>query len=157
MGSTGSTGFLLREARDGNRDGALDLLESAGWSRPLLTQWASSATVLELYDPADGGPRGAAIVDAVGDATYELRAWASTLDTPVPAVWERLVTAVADALRRSGVRRVIAPVGDAHPQRVALLLATGFRFAAVERDAPCASGGRPGDRSRDLVWMDQEL
>ena len=157
MELNGSTGFLLREARDGKRDGALNLLESAGWSRPLLLEWASSATVLELYDPADDEPRGAAIVDVVDEATYELRAWASTLDTPVPAVWERLVTAVADALRRSGGRRVIAPVGDAHPQRLALLLAAGFRFAAVERDAPCASGGRPGDRSRDLVWLDQEL
>lgn len=157
MGSTGSNGFLLREARPGKRDAALDLLESAGWSRPLLVEWASSATVLELYDPADDEPRGAAIVDVVDEATYELRAWASTLDTPAPALWERLVVAVADALRRSGGRRVIAPVGDAHPQRLALLLAAGFRFAAVERDAPCAAGGRPGDLSRDLVWMDQEL
>jgi hypothetical protein len=157
MASTGSNGFLLREARADKRHGALDLLETAGWPRPVLVEWASSATVLELYDPADDEPRGAAIVDAVDDDTYELRAWATTLDTPSPVVWERLVTAVADALRRVGGRRVIAPVGDAHPQRLALLLAAGFRFAAVERDAPCASGGRPDDRSRDLVWMDQDL
>ena len=157
MASNGSPHFLLRPAGDRGHDVALDLLEAAGWTRPLLTQWAASGTVLELYDPADDEPQGAAIVDAMGDATYELRAWASIVDTAEPAVPGRLVTAIADALRRSGGRRVVASVGDADPQRLTLLLAAGFRFAGVQRDAPMASGGRPHDRSRDLVWMDQEL
>jgi|SRR5262245_4526715 hypothetical protein len=157
MASTASPHLLLRPAGDGDRDVALDLLEAAGWTRPLLAKWATSGTVLELYDPADDVPQGAAIVDAVGDATYELRAWASIVDTAEPAVPGRLVTAIADALRRSGGRRVVASVGDADPERLTLLLAAGFRFAGVERDAPMASGGRPDDRSRDLVWMDQEL
>jgi hypothetical protein len=69
----------------------------------------------------------------------------------------RLVTAIADALRSSGGRRVVASVGDADPQRLTLLLAAGFRFASVVRDARSASAGRPGDRSRDLVWLDQDL
>jgi len=69
----------------------------------------------------------------------------------------RLVTAIADALRRSGGRRVVASVGDANPQHLTLLLAAGFRFAGVQRDARYASGGRPGDRSRDVVGMDQDL
>ena len=97
---------MLRKASAGKRDGALDLLESAGWPRPVLVEWASSATVLELYDPADDEPRGAAIVDVVDESTYELRAWASTLDTPAPAVWERLLT-------RAGFARAVATVLDA--------------------------------------------
>jgi hypothetical protein len=157
MASTGSARFLLREACDGERAVVLDLLEAAGWSRPLLAEWATNGTVLELYDPADDEPHGAAIVDAVDGATYELRAWASTVDPAEPTVSGRLVTAIADALRRSGGRRVVASVGDADPQRLTLLLAAGFRFASVVRDASSASAGRPGDRSRDLVWLDQDL
>ena len=118
---------------------------------------ACIASVLELYDPADDEPLGAAIVNAAKGGTYELRAWAATVDTREPAVSRRLVTAIADALRRSGGRRVVASVGDADPERLASLLDAGFRVLSVERDAPLASGGRPGDPSRDLVWMDQDL
>jgi hypothetical protein len=157
MASTGSPRFLLRPAADADREMALDLLEAAGWTRPLLRDWAAAGTVLELYDPAEDEPQGAAIVDTLDDATYELRAWVSTVDTAAPSTPGRLVTAIADALRRGGGRRVVASVGDADPQRLTLLLAAGFRFAGVERDSPFASGGRPGDRSRDLVWMDQDL
>jgi hypothetical protein len=157
MAGTGTSRFLLRLADDADRDLALDLLETAGWTRPLLREWAAAGTLLELYDPADDEPQGAAIVEAVDEATYELRAWASTVDTAEPAMPGRLVTAVADALRRSGGRRVVASVGDADPQRLTLLLAAGFRFASIERDAAFASVGRPGDRSRDLIWMDQDL
>ena len=157
MASTGPPRFLLRQAADGGRDVALDLLVAAGWNRPLLDAWAASGTVLELYDPAEDEPQGAAIVDAVDGATYVLRAWASTVDTDEAAVPGRLVTAVADVLRRSGARRVVASVGDADPARLALLLAAGFRVAGVERDARLSSHGRPDDRSRALVWMDQDL
>ena len=41
-----------------------------------------TSTVLELYDPADDEPHGAAIVGTVDEATYELRAWASTSTRP---------------------------------------------------------------------------
>jgi hypothetical protein len=156
MAGTGSPRFLLREAADGGR-GALDLLEAAGWSRPLLAEWATAGTVLELYDPADDEPHGAAIVDALDGATYELRAWASTVDPAEPTVSGRLVTAIADALRRSGGRRVVASVGNADPQRLTLLLASGFRFAGVARDARPVAAGRPDDRSGDLVWLDRDL
>jgi hypothetical protein len=157
MARTGSAHFLLREACADEREVALDLLEAAGWSRPMLAAWATAGTVLELYDPADDEPHGAAIVDAMGGATYQLRAWASTVDPAEPTVPGRLVTAIADALRRSGGRRVVVSVGDADPHRLTLLLAAGFRFAGVVRDARSASAGRPGDRSRDLVWLDQDL
>jgi hypothetical protein len=157
MVCTGSARFLLREACGGEREVALDLLEAAGWSRLLLAEWATAGTVLELYDPADDVPHGAAIVDAVDGANYQLRAWTSSADPAEPTVSGRLVTAIADALRRSGGRRVVASVGDADPQRLTLLLAAGFRFAGVVRDARSASAGRPGDCSRDLVWLDQDL
>jgi hypothetical protein len=158
MATGGAAAFLLREAQGQDaRGGALDLLEDAGWARSLLDGWATGGAVLELYDPADDGPRGAAVVRAAGRATYELLAWAVAVDTADPAVLARLVRAIADALRRAGGRRILAAVGDANPERLALLQGAGFRFVSVERDAPAADGGRPCDRSRDLVWMDQDL
>jgi hypothetical protein len=158
MAGTPLPHFLLRQVAPGDeRALALALLEAAGWSRPVLDQWASSGAVLELYDPADDQPCGAAIVDGLGRRTFALLAWAATVDTTEPGVSGRLVTAVADALRRSGAQRIVVSVGDANPERLSLLLDAGFRFATVERNAPFASGGRLGDRSRDLVWMDQDL
>jgi len=157
MEKRASSPFLLREATGVARDAALDLLEAAGWSRAGLSEWASRGTVLELYDPADDVPRGAAVVEAVWEATYELKAWAATVDTAEPAVPERLVRGIADALRRAGGRRVVASVGDGDPDRLTLLLEAGFRFAAVERNTTLASRGGPCDGSRDLIWMGQDL
>jgi hypothetical protein len=153
MAATASPRFLLRESSDGERGVALDLLAAAGWSRSRLAEWASSGTVLELYDPADDEPYGAAIVATLDDDTFELLAWACTVDTAEATTSRRLVAAIADALRRSGGRRVLASVGDADAEGLTVLLAGGFRFAAVERDARAAAD----DRSRDLVWLDQDL
>ena len=62
-----------------------------GWPRRLLACWASDGVVLELYDPADEIPRGAAIVEFVGDGTYELRAWVATMDLSGRGAAGRLV------------------------------------------------------------------
>jgi len=150
--------LLLREVDHGSdRSGALDLLATAGWAPDRLADWAATGTLLELYDPADGVPRGAALVEVVHDGVYQLRAWAATIDTADPAVSGRLVQAVSDALRRAGGRRVVASVGDADAQRLTLLREAGFRFMSVERDASNAAQGGRCDGSRDLVWMDQDL
>jgi uncharacterized protein YqgV (UPF0045/DUF77 family) len=115
--------YLLREAvRPAERDGAMSLLETAGWSPGRLAHWAASGTVLELYDPADSIPRGAAIVAPTGNATYALHAWATTLDMADRAVAGRLVRAIAEALRRSGARRVVASVEHADRRSIMLLL-----------------------------------
>jgi hypothetical protein len=150
--------LLLREVDHGSdRSGALDLLATAGWARDRLADWAATGTLLELYDPADGVPRGAALVEVVHDGVYQLRAWAATIDTTDPAVSGRLVQAVSDALRRAGGRRVVASVGDADAQRLTLLLEAGFRFMSVERDTSDGERGGRCDGSRDLLWMDQDL
>jgi hypothetical protein len=148
----------LREVEhDPRRAVALDVLASAGWARDRLADWAATGTLLELYDPADPAPSGAALVEVLHDSVYQLRAWAATIDTADPAVAGRLVRAISDALRRAGGRRVVASVGDADPQRLTLLLEAGFRFVSVERDASDAARGGRCDGSRDLIWMDQDL
>jgi hypothetical protein len=58
---------------------------------------------------------------------------------------------------RARYRLVVAAVGDADPQRLALLLEAGFRFLSVERDASDAAHGGRCDGSRDLIWMNQDL
>jgi hypothetical protein len=150
--------FLLREVdHHSDRSAALDVLAAAGWARDRLADRAATGTLLELYDPADGIPRGAALVEIVHDGVYQLQAWAATIDTTDPAVSGRLVHAISDALRRVGGRRVVASVGDADPQRLTLLLEAGFRFVSVERDASNLARGGRCDGSRDLIWMDQDL
>jgi hypothetical protein len=158
MEPIGQSAYLLREARDGAaRAAALELLSAAGWPRPMLAHWASIGVVLELYDPADEIPCGAAIVTAARDedGTYELRAWDATVQVEDPHVVSRLVGAIADALRRSGGRHVVASVVEADRHRITLLLEAGFRVAEIDRGA--ASHERPCVGSCDLVWMDQDL
>ena len=150
--------YLLREAAPpAGRDGALWLLEAAGWSPGRLAHWATSGTLLELYDPADAIPCGAAIVAPMEDATYALRAWATTLDTADRAVAGRLVRAIADALRRSGARRVVASVDHADRRSITLLLEAGFRICDVDRAGPPYANDGSCDPAWDLVLMDQEL
>ena len=158
METRASPPLLLREVdHASDRSDALDVLASAGWARDRLADWVATGTLLELYDPADGVPRGAALVEIIHDGVYQLRAWATSIDMTDPAVSGRLVQAISDALRRAGGRRVVASVGDADPQRLALLLEAGFRFVSVERDASDAAHVGRCDGSRDLIWMDQDL
>ena len=99
----------------------------------------------------------AAIVGPVEHETFALRAWAVDARCPAGVASLRLVGAIADVLRRSGGRRLVACVGDADADDLSTLVAAGFRFAGVERDAALATAARPCDPSRDLVWMDQDL
>lgn len=152
-----SSSLLIREADPDDREALVQLLAAAGWSPSQLAEWASTATVLELYDPAFLVPRGAAIVRSAGEANFELLAWATDLDVDSSVVAERLVRAIGDILRRNGGERVYVPVSDASPERVTPLLAVGFRFVSMEGDAPVATLESYADGSRDLVWLDQEL
>jgi hypothetical protein len=158
MATNATPPLLLREVKTPeDRDIALALLAGSGWSAPHLAEWAATGAVLELYDPAEDAPLGAALVRPINASTYELLAWAGRAGVETGAVSGRLVTAVGDILRRNGVRRVVVSVGDAEPDRLALLLDAGFRFASVERDASMEARGGAAGGSRDLVWMDQEL
>ena len=157
MDTTGSPQFLLRETDQHGRAFALELLEAAGWSPQLVEAWAAAGTVLELYDPADDVPCGAAIVGPVEHETFALRAWALDARCRDGIASLRLVGAIADVLRRHGGRRLVACVGDADARDLSTLVAAGFRFAGVERDAALATAARPCDPSRDLIWMDQDL
>ena len=52
---------------------------------------------------------------------------------------------------------MVASVGEANAEQLTMLLDAGFRFVSVERNVAPSARGRPSDRSRDLVWMDQDL
>jgi hypothetical protein len=157
MTSDESSSLLIREAAPENRDALVKLLAADGWSRSRLAEWATTATVLELYDPAFLVPRGAAIVRAVGETTFELLAWATDLDVDSAEVAQRLVGAIGDILRRNGGERVYVSVPDATPLRLGPLLAVGFRPASGEHGASAANIEVHADGSKDLVWLDQEL
>jgi hypothetical protein len=152
-----ASSLLIREADPDNRGALVELLAAAGWSPAQLTEWLPTATVLEFYDPAFVVPRGAAMVRAAGEATFELLAWATDLDVDSADVAERLVRAIGDILRRNGAGRVFVPVTDASAERLAPLLAVGFRFASTRRRPPAANIELQPNGSDELVWLDQEL
>jgi hypothetical protein len=150
-----SPSLLLREvAGPEGVEAALRLLTGAGWLPELLSAWSSSGRVFELYDPADPGPLGAAIVHARGAGCFELLAWVSVVGFGDPDTSTRLMRGVADALRAMGAERFLVAVGDAQVEHLTALRLAGFRFDRVARDAALACRG---DGSRDLVWLDQDL
>jgi hypothetical protein len=148
-----SSSLLIREAEPDDRDALLHLLAADGWSRSRLEEWAATATVLELYDPAFLVPRGAAIVRSAGAATFDLLAWATDLDVDSAEVAERLVGAISDVLRRYGGERVYVPVSGSAPERLAPLIAVGFRPAEV----PSGEAETRHLGAGVLVWLDKEL
>ncbi len=152
-----SSSLLIREADPENRGALVQLLVTAGWSPSQVAEWVPTATVLELYDPAFVVPRGAAIVRAAGEATFELLAWATDLDVDSSDVAERLVRAIGDILRRNGAERVYVPISDATAERLAPLLVVGFQFTSTARDGSAADEELHADGSGRLVWLDQEL
>lgn len=157
MSSDDSPSLLIREADPDDRDALVELLATAGWSPSRLAEWVPTATVLELYDPAFVVPRGAALVRSAGEATFELLAWATDLEVDSSLVAERLVRAIGDILRRNGGVRVFVPVSDASLERLAPLLAVGFRFSSTGHDASAANIELQPDGKGELVWLDQEL
>jgi hypothetical protein len=151
--SNESSSLLIREARPDDRDALLNLLAANGWSPSRLKEWAATATVLELYDPAFLVPRGAAIVRSTGAATFDLLAWATDLDVDSAEVAERLVRAISDVLRRHGGERVYVPVSGSAPERLAPLIAVGFRPAGIPPGEVDVQDPGVGG----LVWLDKEL
>jgi hypothetical protein len=158
MEPVGWPSLLLREvARPLDRGAVLDLLVAAGWSRPQVVKWALRAMLFELYDPADGLPVGAAIVEPADGGNFDLVAWATSLVSGDAVVAGRLVRAVADAVRAAGGRRVRAAVGDCRAEQVKVLMEAGFRFDRSAADVPSADRSGLTDGSGDLIWVDQEL
>jgi hypothetical protein len=148
MAQIGEPALLLRAVPEGGAAAAVAL---AALDRP----W-DDGTLWALFDPAaepDDPPAAVALVGTVGGWTVELRAVAA----PTEGLTARLLTALGDALRRQGIRRVIAAASDADLGQLRTLLRAGFRPTHVERDGCTPQRGWPEHAGRDLFWLDLAL
>jgi GNAT superfamily N-acetyltransferase len=90
--------------------------------------------------------------------SVELKAVAVDTAQQNRGIGRRMLAAVIEELRRRGVRRAIAGIGQ-----LAYYQKAGFRLLRIERDFFSPARGYPavmednGIRLRDMVWMDLEL
>ena len=95
--------------------------------------------------------------------SVELKAVAVDTTRQNRGIGRRMLAAVIDELRRSGVRRAIVGTANAGIGQLAYYQKAGFRLLRIERDFFSPARGYPavmednGIRLRDMVWMDQEL
>lgn len=111
----------------------------------------------------DGRPQAAILVirDAAGEA--ELRAVAVAEPEQGRGLGSRMLEAVLERLRDSGVRRVVVGTASSGVRQLAFYQRAGFRVAHVERDFFTTEKGYAADLTengiaiRDMVWMDRAL
>jgi ribosomal protein S18 acetylase RimI-like enzyme len=95
--------------------------------------------------------------------SVELKAVAVHTTQQNRGIGRRMLAAVIDELRRSGVRRAIVGTANAGIGQLAYYQKAGFRLLRIERDFFSPARGYPavmednGIRLRDMVWMDLEL
>ena len=95
--------------------------------------------------------------------SVELKAVAVDTTRQNRGIGRRMLGAVIDELRRSGVRRAIVGTANAGIGQLAYYQKAGFRLLRIERDFFSPGRGYPavmednGIRLRDMVWMDLEL
>jgi ribosomal protein S18 acetylase RimI-like enzyme len=95
--------------------------------------------------------------------SVELKAVAVDTTQQNRGIGRRMLAAVIDELRRSGVRRAIVGTANAGIGQLAYYQKAGFRLLRIERDFFSPARGYPavmednGIRLRDMVWMDLEL
>ncbi len=146
------------------RESATRLLLRAGRSEPYIRASCELGQVFGfagIEGDSHDGPVGALLSVPTGAArTAELRIVA--LAPGAADLGTELLAQFADSLRARGLHRVVAPASDLELGLIRLLLAAGYRFLRVERDACTPERGFAGgaDRRglhRDLVWLELEL
>lgn len=144
------------------RDAYLPLLHLADDSVEQVRNYYQTGTLFALDSP-DGKPIGMILAIPERRGTVELKAVAVDEMLHGQGVGTRLLAAVLERLRASGVARVIVGTGNAGIGQLAYYQKAGFRLWKIERDFFSPARGYPegieenGIPLRDMVWMDQEL
>jgi GNAT superfamily N-acetyltransferase len=144
------------------RDAYLPLLYLADESVEQVRSYYQKGTLFALDSP-DGKPIGVILAISDRSGTVELKAVAVDETLHARGVGTRLLAAVLERLRASGVARVIVGTGNAGIGQLAYYQKAGFRLWKIERDVFSPERGYPegieenGIPLRDMVWMDQEL
>ena len=119
----------------------------------------------ELYAYLDENALAVGIVLTIPaeDGSVELKAVAVDVAQQGRGLGRRMLAAVLEELRRSGVRRAVVGTANAGIGQLAYYQKAGFRLLRIERDFFSPERGYPavmednGIRLRDMVWMDLEL
>jgi hypothetical protein len=120
------TPLLFRKADEGELAAALALLDAAGYDRDLVGRCLGEGVCTVLVDPADDRPAASAVYCPIEGPTVELCAFACRPEQP-DAVLDRLLAAVADAVRARGARHLVSLTTHKDCRRVAALQRAGFR------------------------------
>jgi len=118
---------------------------------------------LHAFVGHDGVAVGIVLTLPAEQNSVELKAVAVDTTQQNRGIGRRMLAAVIDELRRSGVRRAIVGPANAGIGQLAYYQKAGFRLLRIERDFFAPARGYPavmednGIRLRDMVWMDLEL
>jgi ribosomal protein S18 acetylase RimI-like enzyme len=119
--------------------------------------------ILYAYVGDDSRAVGIVLTIPVEETAVELKAVAVDGSQQNRGIGRRMLAAVLEELRRSGVRRAIVGTANAGIGQLAYYQKAGFRLQRIERDFFSPARGYPavmednGIRLRDMVWMDLEL
>jgi GNAT superfamily N-acetyltransferase len=157
------SGATIRAVPRGpGRDAYLPLLHLADDSVEQVRGYYQTGALYAL-DDQDGKPIGVVLaIDRPGGAV-ELKAVAVDASWHGQGVGTRMLTALLERLRASGVKRVIVGTSSCGIGQLAYYQKAGFRLWKTERDFFSPERGYPeggeenGIPRRDMVWMDQEL
>ena len=144
------------------RDAYLPLLHLADDSVEQVRGYYQTGTLFALDSP-DGTPIGMILAIPEAEETVELKAVAIDASLHRQGLGTRLLLAVLEQLRASGVRRVIVGTSSSGIGQLAYYQRAGLRLWKIERNYFSPERGYPegieenGIPLRDMVWMDQEL
>jgi ribosomal protein S18 acetylase RimI-like enzyme len=144
------------------RDAYLPLLHLADDSVEQVRGYYQTGALYAL-DDQDGKPIGMILAIDRPGGVAELKAVAVEVSLHGQGVGTRMLVALLDRLRASGVKRVIVGTSSSGIGQLAYYQKAGFRLWKIERDFFSPGRGYPesveenGIPLRDMVWMDQEL
>jgi ribosomal protein S18 acetylase RimI-like enzyme len=153
---------LISVSAGTERERFLPLLLLADESLEQVRSYMQRGT-LYAFVGHDGVAVGIVLTLPAEQNSVELKAVAVDTTQQNRGVGRRMLAAVIDELRRSGVRRAIVGTANAGIGQLAYYQKAGFRLLRIERDFFSPARGYPavmednGIRLRDMVWMDLEL
>jgi chromate reductase len=155
---------VLRAIPAGNdRSAYVPLLSLADGSAQQLHSYLQKGTLYTYWLPESTQPAGAVMAIPEQGDSVELKAVAVVEAMQGMGIGSRMVRAVVEALRQSGVRRLTVGTASSGVRELRFYQKAGFRLCRIDRDFFSAAKGYPADLRengipvRDMVWMDLDL
>ena len=156
--------FELRQIPAGDeREAFMSLLLLADDSVLQVRSYLNDGILYAFYSRDNADALGIVLSIPEPDGSVELKAVAVTEGLHGQGIGSKMLRAVIDDLRNSGVRHLIVGTGNSGIGQLAYYQKAGFRLWKIERDFFSAERGYPdnleenGILLRDMIWMDQML